>query len=223
MFRRRLLLVRQRNQTLESLQTMVAQTTAHKISNANLARWRPANVKACFDDVHTQKIATCMLDVARKQAVAIGKLEEHAGAIVKLIGCWRQLLSAPGIGKILGATIMLETGPIERFQEAANYASYVRGVKSDKWSNQKKKGSGNRKNGNKYLAWAYVEAANHALRHYPEVQKWFKPKMRTSNRTVAIKALACKLAKAVYYMLRDNIEFDMEKMFGQMVQLRRKP
>ena len=32
-------------------------------------------------------------------------------------------------------------------------------------SNNKKKSEGNTKNGNKYLAWAFVEAANFALRY----------------------------------------------------------
>ena len=34
-------------------------------------------------------------------------------------------------------------------------------------SNGKKKGEGNTRNGNKYLSWAFVEAANFALRYCP--------------------------------------------------------
>ena len=62
----------------------------------------------------------------------------------------------PGIGNIPGLTIMLEVGDIKRFPKVGNYSSYCRCVKSDRLSNKKKKGEGNRKNGNKYLAWAYV-------------------------------------------------------------------
>ena len=59
---------------------------------------------------------------------------------------------------------MLETGAIKRFLSVGDYASYCRCVGSEKLSNGKKKGSGNTKNGNNYLAWAYVEAANFAVR-----------------------------------------------------------
>jgi len=69
----------------------------------------------------------------------------------------------PGIGQILALTIMLETGDIKRFSTVGDYASYCRCVGSQKLSNGKKKGSGNTKNGNKYLAWAFVEAANFAI------------------------------------------------------------
>jgi transposase len=65
---------------------------------------------------------------------------------------FKLLKTTPGIGPILGMTIMLETGSIARFSDAGHYASYCRCVKSEKISNGKRKGSGNRKNGNKYLA-----------------------------------------------------------------------
>ena len=72
------------------------------------------------------------------------------------------ITTTPGIGKILGMTILLETGPIERFAKAGNYASYARCVPTDKISNGKSKGKGNAKNGNRYLAMAFVEAAHYA-------------------------------------------------------------
>jgi transposase len=45
-------------------------------------------------------------------------------------------------------------------------------VDSRRESNGKKKGEGNAKNGNKYLAWAFVEAANFALRYCPEAKDY---------------------------------------------------
>jgi transposase len=81
------------------------------------------------------------------------------------------LKSVPGIGQILALTIMLETGDIKRFRSVGNYASYCRCVGSQKLSNGKRKGSGNTKNGNKYLAWAFVEAANFAVPLSAEDQK----------------------------------------------------
>jgi transposase len=88
----------------------------------------------------------------------------------KLRDEYSNLLTVPGIGKILALTIMFETGDIKRFPEAGNYVSYCRCVRSNRISNGKSKGEGNRKNGNKYLSWAFVEAANFAIRGYPYVR-----------------------------------------------------
>jgi transposase len=95
-----------------------------------------------------------------------------------------------------------------------NYSSYSRCVESKKTSNGKKKGENNKKNGNRYLAWAYVEAANHTIRCCPKAQKFFQRKMAKSNRVLATKALANKLTKATYYVMRDQVDFDEDKLFG---------
>jgi transposase len=71
---------------------------------------------------------------------------------------------------------MLETGDIERFANVGNYASYCRCVGSRKISNGKRKGSGNTKNGNKYLAWAFVEAANFAIRFNSKIKGFYQKK-----------------------------------------------
>jgi transposase len=78
-----------------------------------------------------------------------------------------QILDPAPFDSLLATTILLETGPIERFAAAGNFASYARRVDSVRASNGKKKGEGNTKNENKYLAWAFVEAANFALRYCP--------------------------------------------------------
>ncbi|WP_419187192.1 transposase [Cupriavidus necator] len=82
----------------------------------------------------------------------------------------------PGIGQILASVILLETGPIERFASAGNFASYARCVDSQRLSNGKKKGEGNTKNGNKYLPWAFVEAANFAMRFCAEAKRFYERK-----------------------------------------------
>jgi transposase len=108
---------------------------------------------------------------------------------------------------------MLEVGDINRFPEVGNYSSYCRCVKSERISNSKKKGQGNRKNGNKYLSWAYVEAANFAVRHYPEFHSFYNRKKSKTNGVVAIKALSNKLARASYYIIKGKAAYDKNKMF----------
>ena len=122
--------------------------------------------------------------------------------------------SVPGIGETLATTIMLETGTVERFASVGNFSSYCRCVDSQRISNGKKKGEGNTKNGNKYLAWAFVEAANFALRYCPEAKRFYERKKRKANGIVAIKALAHKLARACYHMLREQQPFDVKRCFA---------
>ena len=124
------------------------------------------------------------------------------------------LTSAPGIGKVLATTILLEAGPIERFAGAGNFASYARCVDSVHTSNGKKKGEGNTKNGNKYLAWAFVEAAVYAMRFNAEAKRFYERKKAKTNNVVAIKALAHKLARACFHMLKEGKPFDATRCFA---------
>ena len=126
---------------------------------------------------------------------------------------YRLLKTVPGIGETLATTIMLEMGTIARFASVGNFSSYCRWVDSRRESNGKKKGEGNAKNGNKYLAWAFVEAANFALRYCPEAKRFYERKKRKSNGIVAIKAVAHKLARACYHMLREQKPFDVQRCF----------
>lgn len=128
---------------------------------------------------------------------------------------YRALLGISGIGQVLGLTIALETGDIGRFARVGQYASYCRCVGSRWVSNGKTKGRGNTKNGNAFLAWAFIEAANFAIRFDATVRRYYERKLRRSaHRLVALKAVAHKLARAAYYVMRDGTCFDVQRAFG---------
>jgi transposase len=116
----------------------------------------------------------------------------------------------------LAQTITWETGAINRFPSVGHYASYCRCVDSTKISNGKRKGTGNVKNGNPYLAWAYMEAAQFALRFQPAAQRFDQRKLAQSrnNTVLARKAVAHKLARACSYLMRDLVPFEAAKAFG---------
>jgi transposase len=82
-----------------------------------------------------------------------------------------QLVDQRAGHQTLASVILLETGPIDRFADVGNFASYARCADSPHTSNRKKKGEGNVKNGNKYLACALIEAANFARRFYPAAKR----------------------------------------------------
>lgn len=85
---------------------------------------------------------------------------------------------------------------------------------SERISNGKRKGRGNSKNGNRYRAWAYVEAAHFAVRYNAQIKRYYQRKCTRSNTVVAIKTVAHKLARACYYILRDQVPFDVNKAFA---------
>ena len=126
---------------------------------------------------------------------------------IKLHPAFQNLLTVPGIGNILAMTIMLEVGDISRFAKVGNFASYCRCVPSQRLSDGKSKGHGNRKNGNRYLSWALVEAAHLTRRHCQQFRRYYNRKAAQANTSLATKALSNKLARICYYIIRDNVPF----------------
>ena len=144
----------------------------------------------------------------------IKTLEQAVRKRLKHTPAYEQLLSVTGIGEILAQTIVLETGPIGRFPAVGNYASYCRCVRSTKISNGKRKGQGNVKNGNPYLEWAYMEAAQFAIRFSPKIQRFYQRKASKNHLMLARKSVAHKLSRACFYVMRDLTPFDVERAFG---------
>lgn len=143
----------------------------------------------------------------------ISVLEKRLEAQIKLQPGYQLIKTIPGIGQILATIIMLEAGPMTRFADVGNFSSYCRCVDSLRESNGKKKGEGNSKNGNKYLAWAFMEAASFALRYCPEAKRFYERKKNRTNRIVALKSVAHKLARACYHILREQQPFDVKRCF----------
>jgi transposase len=152
---------------------------------------------------------------------AIDTLTVHIERLEKLIlkrvdpaPQFRMLKTVTGIGPILAMTIALEVGDIGRFAGVGEFASYCRCVDSQRLSNGKKKGEANRKCGNRYLAWAFMEAAHFAIRVLPAAKRFYERKRRQRHAMLAVKALAHKLARACFYILRDQVPFAPERLFA---------
>ena len=94
-----------------------------------------------------------------------------------------------------------------------NYVSYARLVGSSYITNGKRKGSGNTKNGNAYLCWAFIEAANFAIRFNPLIRRYYQRKQARTKRIVALKAVAHKLARACYHVIKEDVVFDIVRAF----------
>lgn len=214
LLRRRLMFVRQRTSQILSLQSMISRIRGLDFSGNSIKVFDADFVDRVFDGHFHRFTAKRNLSTIHFLGGIIKEIETEVRSQIQLRKDFQMLLTTPGIGLILGLTIMLEVGDIARFPKAGDYSSYCRCVQSKRITNNKKKGEGNQKNGNRYLAWAYVEAANHAIRVCPKAQKFFQRKMAKNNRTLAIKALANKLTKATYFIMRDQVPYDAKKLFG---------
>ena len=214
LLRRRLLFVRHRTSQILSLQSAIARNLSLKMSGRAIKKLKEEDAEGLIDSPYLVLTAKSNIAVIQSLTKTIRVIEKALMSQIKLRKEFRLLKTLPGIGDILGLTIMLEVGDISRFSKVGNYSSYCRCVKSEKLSNGKKKGENNRKNGNRYLSWAYVEAANFAIRFSQEAQKFYQRKMAKTNKIVAIKALSNKLARASYYVMRDQVAYNEGKLFG---------
>jgi len=136
-------------------------------------------------------------------------------SVARELPCYPKLKTLPGVGIILGLTITMEIGDIKRFAGPGQFASYCRKVAARCTSNGKLKGENNRKCGNKYLAWAFVEAANFAKRFDERCRRWFDRKAAKTGTVIATKALACKLAKAAWHVVHEGSDYDPQRIFPE--------
>jgi transposase len=214
LLRRRLLFVRHSTSHILSLQSMISRNLGFKMSNNEIRKLKPKDIDGLFTCPNLVFMANNSLSAIKFLKKISLDIEKKVKSQVKMRKEFLMLNTIPGIGNILGLTISLEVGDIGRFPKVGDYSSYCRCVESKRISNGKKKGENNKKNGNKYLAWAYVEAAQFARRYCVKAQSFYQSKEAKTKPVVAIKALSNKPSKASYYIMRDQVAFDEEKLFG---------
>lgn len=212
--RKRLQLSRSRTQHILAVESNVARQTGGRIGSRAVKALTEETLKRFGLIENVTAAMAANVAVIQTLNVQIAKLEARLRAQVRPHAEFKLLTSAPGVGEILATTVMLETASIERFAGVGNFASYARCVDSKRVSNGKKKGEGNVKNGNRYLAWAFVEAANFARRYCPEAKRFYERKKTRTNNIVATKALAHKLARACYHMMKERKPFDAKRCFA---------
>jgi len=216
LLRKRAHLVRQHTSNVLSVQNILVRNTGARFSVKRLQELTKQELKSLLAEEPQVLAVTSSLTVLDCLRQQIKTLEKTVHKRLHHTPAYEQLLTVDGIGTILAQTITLETGAISRFPTVGNYASYCRCVDSTKISNGKRKGTGNVKNGNPYLAWAYMEAAQFAMRFQPAAQRFYQRKLAQSrnNTVLARKAVAHKLSRACYYIMRDLVPFEAAKAFG---------
>jgi len=214
MLRKRVQLVHQRTAHILSIQNLTARNTGNQIKSDTIKHMNDADLYRMFQEVYLAMPAIANLHVIQVLDHEVSILEQEIYKEAREDVGLTLLRSVSGIGRIIGLTILLETSDINRFEHVGNYASYCRCVESKRTSNNKVKGRGNRKCGNRYLAWSYAEAAHFAIRYNPRIQQYFQRKKAKRPQAVAYKAVAHKLARACYWILKTGKPFDVDRAFG---------
>jgi transposase len=212
--RKRMQLVSQHTQNILSIECLLSRHTGGRFNKDQVQALDAAAIARLGLLPHVERALKANLAILKVLNREIHAIKAVILKEARLRREFKTLSSIPGIGKVLAATIMLETGTVRRFAEVGNFSSYCRCVDTRRVSNGKKKGAGNAKNGNKYLAWAFVEAAAFAIRFCPQARRFYDRKKAKTMTVVAMKAVAHKLARAAYYMMRDGTAFDVNRCFA---------
>ena len=211
--RKRMFLVQHKTAHILSLQSLIARSCAIKVGANDMRHLSVKELEMWLEEEHLVLSAQANLDSINFLKQKIKQLEKAIIQKVKLNKAFKYLLTVPGIGNILAMTIMLEVGDINRFPKVGNFTSYCRCVPSRRLSDGKSKGSGNRKNGNRYLSWAFTEAVHLGRRYNERFRRYYNRKVAQANTSLATKALGNKLARICYYIMRDQVPFQ-EELFG---------
>ena len=216
LLRRRAKFVSNRTAMFVSFKSLYTRTTGDSMPLTTLKSMAPEDGPKLYTHPANQLIAKIQLEEIASLDKIVARIE---GAVLKCareLPFYEKLLTLPGVGKILGMTITMEVGDIARFKTDGDFASYCRAVDSRRMSNGKQKGENNQKCGNRYLSWAFVEAAHCARRSDEHCRRWYDRKQARTSTMIATKALACKLAKAAWHVMARNTDYDPTRMFPEL-------
>ena len=208
--RKRMFLVQHKTAHILSLQSLIQRHCAMKVRANDMRHLTVKKLEELLEEKYLVLSAQANLDSINFFKQNIQRLEKAIRKKVKLKKAFHCLKTVPGIGDILALTIMLEVGDINRFNKVGNFTSYCRCAPSQRLSDGKSKGHGNRKNGNRYLSWAFTEAAQLGRRHNERFRAYYNRKVAQANTSLATKALGNKLARICYYIIKDQVPFQEE-------------
>jgi transposase len=214
LLRKRSQLVRHKTTVVLSLQSLLTRLTGTRLSLPRLRVLTPDGIQALVAFPEQAQSVRSSLTVLQCLEQEIRTIEATIREAGRTQPGYALLQTVPGIGPILAGTILLEAGDLKRFATVGHFASYCRCVSSEHIGNGKRKGAGNTKNGNKYLSWAFIEAVHFAIRYEAVIRQFYQRKQARTHPLVALKAVAHKLARACYHMLRDQVPFDLARAFG---------
>jgi transposase len=217
LLRRRTRFVQQRAGLLNHMNTVVCSSGQPALGNHEKNRSSRAELIPARMDDPLQKLSLLTdISLAEHFDALIGQLENAvADVIIERFNELQWLLrSIPGLGRICAMTLLYEIVDIDRFDSVGAFCSYSRVCPTIPESNGKPVGSSDWKNGNAYLKWAFTEVATHCLRYSQPMQAYKQRLQARHGRHTAARKMAHRLAKTVYFMLKRQERFDLQRFLG---------
>jgi len=174
---------------------------------------------------HTQYATKRLLDELDHLGEQINGFEKRMNNLFTPTQALARISTLPGVGLILGVVILTEVGDVQRFPSASHLASYAGTTPRVHASGGKLRYGRTRCDVNRYLKWAFVEAANatvihrrqHPTRHVSRL--YARVRSRRGHRK-AIGAVARHLAEATYWMMNNNQVYQHPSQTYQVVSTR---
>jgi transposase len=220
--RTRMVLVRQRTQLKNRIHATLAKYALHDLEVSDLFGVRGRGLlrqRLTLLPPHTAYATQQLLEQVEALDGRVREFEKRIQATFKPTPMIQQLLTLPGVGLTLAVVIALEVGDVTRFATAERLASYAGTTPRVHASGGKTRFGPSRPDVNRYLKWAFVEAANAvcltrgrtAPRH---VSRLYERVARRKGHAKAIGAVARHLAEATYWMLSNGEAYREPKAFG---------
>lgn len=216
LLRRRMHLMRKRSELLAHIQNTNSQYCLPQFGKKIAYKKNREGVADHFPDSSVRKSMEMDLSLIDHYDKLLTEVELYITKSAKVhdTNAFFRLRSVPGIGKILALVILYEIHDVNRFPTVQDFVSYARLVKCAKESAGKRHGTSGKKIGNVHLKWAFSEASVLFLRGNLAGQNYVDRLTSKHGKAKALSILAHKLGRAVYYMLKRNQAFDMNKFFN---------
>ena len=175
--------------------------------------------------IHTSYATERLLDELDHLGEQINAFEKRMNKLFTPTQALAHICTLPGVGLILGVVILTEVGDVQRFPSASHLASYAGTTPRVHASGGKLRYGRTRCDVNRYLKWAFVEAANatvihrrqHPTRHVS--RSYARVRSRRGHQK-AIGAVARHLAEATYWMMNNKEVYQDPSQTYQVVSTR---
>jgi transposase len=218
LLRRRTYLVRRRAEALAHLVNTNSQYNLPPLQKklAYAGNRAELDLPARFADPSVKKTVEVDLALIDAYDAQIGPLELYLTRAAKVDDpqAYARLRSVPGVGPVLALVLLYEIHDIRRFPQEGQFLSYARLVRCAHESAGKKQGTGGHKIGNAHLKWAFSEATCLLLRESARAKAWLARREKKHGKKRALGALAARLGRAVYHLLRKGEAFDEGRFFA---------
>lgn len=221
--RRRAALVSERSMHYRTIQTMHQQAALTAPGREKVKRLGAEELKSRFSHSASKLYVGSLVAINTSMSEEVEAMEDYLRVECSKDPRYALMRRIMGIGEVYAQTILLESGDVKRFPSPRQYVSYARLVPGSDNSGGKMKDGHNRNQGNARLKNAYRQAATYAVIHDPTIGRFFERKLRkVHKRCIAYAIVAKKLATGIYFVLKDEVPFDAELLFGQGDRRRRK-